>query len=215
MKYYYTYLVYITNSKSSLYGKIYYGQHTTDNLADGYIGSGRILRDYLKKYPNDYYRKILKFYNSQEELNQAEYELIKPHLGKEYCLNLRSGGCKPGFTIESRKLISENTRKAMEDPQIREKCAYWTGKPSPNKGRPSKLKGISKSEETRQRMSKSQAGKSIKESTRKKISVALKGKSRSLESREKQSKTLKGHKCYIKGKHKVWDNKELKIFHYE
>ena len=91
--FYYTYLIYVNDPKSSLYGCIYYGQHRTNNLLDGYICSGKILsKKWLKNHPDGYYRKILQLYNSSEELNRAEYELIHPHLGQSYCLNLIDGG---------------------------------------------------------------------------------------------------------------------------
>ena len=90
--YYYTYLVIPTNIKSRLFGKVYFGKHKTENLNDGYIGSGTQILRYLNKHPNDYYREIIKFYSSEEELNKAEFELIHPHLGNKYCLNLREGG---------------------------------------------------------------------------------------------------------------------------
>ena len=56
-------MIYINNPESSLYGKIYYGCHETKNLNDGYVGSGKIIKDYIKKYPSGYYRKILHLYN--------------------------------------------------------------------------------------------------------------------------------------------------------
>ena len=96
--YHYIYQVYLTNPESSMFGKLYFGKHSTNNILDGYIGSGKLLKRYLKKYPNDYYRKILHLYNSTEELNKAEYELIHKHFGKPYSLNLCEGG-QGGNTI--------------------------------------------------------------------------------------------------------------------
>lgn len=90
--YHYIYQVYLTNPESSMFGKLYFGKHSTNNLLDGYIGSGKLLKRYLKKYPNDYYRKILHLYNSAEELNKAEKLLIFKHIGKPYCINIASGG---------------------------------------------------------------------------------------------------------------------------
>ena len=140
--FYYTYLVYLTNPNSSLYGCLYFGQHGTENLLDGYIGSGKILKDYLKKYPNDYYRKILNFYNSREELNLAERVLIAPHLGKFYCINLVGGGKAGTPTEQIRKAISiANTGKSR------------------NKGPKNPMWGKSPSEETRMQRSKSLKGK--------------------------------------------------------
>lgn len=91
-KFYYTYK--ITLLKGTLAGKYYYGQHTTSNLNDGYAGSGRVLKDYYKKYGKiegiTYVKQILAFYNNLDELNRAEVELI----GDKYendaiCLNLK------------------------------------------------------------------------------------------------------------------------------
>ena len=47
MKYYYTYRVLFNN------GDYYLGQHTTDNLEDGYMGSGSLLKRAIKKYGLD------------------------------------------------------------------------------------------------------------------------------------------------------------------
>lgn len=64
----YRYIYKITCTAGSFKGKFYYGQHTTENLDDGYKGSGRKINDYYKKYPNDYIKEIISFHNSQEEL---------------------------------------------------------------------------------------------------------------------------------------------------
>lgn len=108
--YYYTYLVIPTNKKSRLQGKIYFGKHCTNNINDGYVGSGNLIRRYIKKYPNDYYCEIIKFYSSYEELNEAEYDLIHPHLNKDYCLNLRDGGDGGKLSDVSTKKISKSKK---------------------------------------------------------------------------------------------------------
>ena len=88
----YRYTYKITCTTGAFKNKVYFGQHTTNNLDDGYKGCGKKLLDYYKKYPNDYIKEIISFYDTDEDLNNAEYELIHPHLGKEYCLNCKEGG---------------------------------------------------------------------------------------------------------------------------
>lgn len=124
--FYYTYLIYINDPKSSLYGCIYYGQHRTNNLLDGYICSGKLLsKKWLKRHPDGYYRKILQLYNSDEELNRAEYELIHPHLGQPYCLNLVDGGqfgrLHPDIYKEISKKVSVQMKELWQNSEYREK----------------------------------------------------------------------------------------------
>lgn len=104
--YYYTYLVIPTNKKSRIFGTVYFGKHKTTNLNDGYIASGIQISRYLKKYPKEYYREIISYYSSEEELNKAEFELIHPYLNKKYCLNLMEGGNGGKMSNASLKKLS-------------------------------------------------------------------------------------------------------------
>lgn len=154
MKYFYTYK--ITCTAGSLKNKIYFGKHVTTNLEDGYKGSGVILKKYFQKYPKEYIIEILNFYNNTEELNDAEIELIKPHLGKEYCLNIANGGHggdtytyndhKEKFLVKGMlgKHHSEETKR-----KIAEKL----------RGKPSGAKGKHLSEETKRKIADSKRGK--------------------------------------------------------
>lgn len=124
--FYYTYLIYITDSKSSLYGHIYYGQHRTNDLLDEYICSSKILsKKWFKKHPNGYYRKILKLYNSSEELNKSEYDLIHPHLGKDYCLNLREGGHGGYVSAYIYKKIGKKISKTKKEKYANGEIIPW------------------------------------------------------------------------------------------
>lgn len=54
-------------------GKMYIGQHTTSNIDDGYMGSGKIIRLALKKYGKENFRKEwLMFCEDAEELDYME-----------------------------------------------------------------------------------------------------------------------------------------------
>lgn len=113
MTYYYTYKV--TLKKGSLSGKVYFGQHTTTNLNDGYRGSGTIVKQYYKKYPEHDSSdvQILYFYSSKEDLNRAEKELVAKHLGKDYCLNIAEGGYGGNLGEAVNKKRSDSRKKRI------------------------------------------------------------------------------------------------------
>lgn len=78
-------------------GKFYIGQHTTDNLDDGYAGSGIKIREYYsiygKKLNVTYKIKILKDkINNQKTLDKWERYYISKYLGTDNCLNIDEGG---------------------------------------------------------------------------------------------------------------------------
>jgi hypothetical protein len=217
-------MIYINNPESTLYGKVYYGQHSTNNLNDGYIGSGKIIKNYIKKYPDGYYRKILQLYSSAEELDKAEYELIKPHLGKDYCLNLCDGGGV--FTINGHgrnkgKHLPEET-KQKQSVTRKQKCqsgeiVVWNKNKSglqhaseetkkklseANKGEKNGMYGRCHSEETKKKISEVQKNREhgpISEEHKMALINSHLGKHLSEETKQKMSASLKGRKAWNKG----------------
>lgn len=186
---YYTYLIIPTNPNYNFFGKVYFGKHKQAKENDNYICSSRIISKWCRKHPNEYVKLILNYYSSEEELNKAEFDLIHPHLGKDWCLNLKEGG-EGGTPVESVRLSISKNKK---------------GKPQPWNSHP-------QSDETKEKRSKSMKDKN-------------KGKERTIIQRDNISKTtqeaMKRPEVHaklgsgIRGKHKIWDNKELNIFHYE
>lgn len=87
----YNYFYKITNN---LNGKYYYGIHSTDNLEDGYMGSGILLKKAIKKYGTDFFSKeILKFFNTRKEAAAYEEENVTMTLVEnEECYNIIPGG---------------------------------------------------------------------------------------------------------------------------
>lgn len=138
-KFYYTYK--ITLLKGSLAGHYYFGQHRTNNLNDGYTGSGKIIRNYFKHYEKiehqTYVKEIIAFYDNDDQLNEAEKQLISDkYKTDELCLNLcEGGGTTSGyvFSEETKLKISKanknpsiETRKKMSDATKGNK--KWLGK---------------------------------------------------------------------------------------
>jgi hypothetical protein len=67
-------------------GKYYIGRHSTKNLNDGYLGSGRWVTGIKDRASLT--REIIDFVDNEETLLQREGELINEHFGKEGCMNL-------------------------------------------------------------------------------------------------------------------------------
>ena len=88
-----------------LNGKFYIGIHSTSNLKDGYLGSGKRLRYSIKKYGKANFKlEILEFFDSRELLVEREKQLVNEDLLKDLnCMNLSLGGGGGGFSSEAHK----------------------------------------------------------------------------------------------------------------
>lgn len=93
--YQYHYFYKITNQ---LNGHFYYGVHNTNNLDDGYMGSGTRLWNAYNKYGVENFNKeILKYFDTKEEAFEYESEIVTEQLvNDDNCYNLSVGG-KGGF----------------------------------------------------------------------------------------------------------------------
>jgi hypothetical protein len=74
--------------------RFYIGMHSTDNMNDGYLGSGKWLKYSIKKHGcKSHQREIIEMCETRETLRKREEELINDDLLKdEMCMNLDKGG---------------------------------------------------------------------------------------------------------------------------
>ena len=74
--------------------KYYIGMHSTDNLEDGYVGSGTYLWRSIKRHGKENHSiEILEFLDDRESLKSRERELVNEEtLTDLMCMNLRIGG---------------------------------------------------------------------------------------------------------------------------
>lgn len=86
------YYLYKTTNLSN--GKCYIGVHKTKNLDDGYIGSGKYLKNAINKYGIENFEKeIIKFFETEDKMWQEEVETINENFVKDKNnYNLRCGG---------------------------------------------------------------------------------------------------------------------------
>lgn len=91
--------------------KFYIGMHSTSNLEDGYLGSGRILRRSIKKYGiENFQREILEYCKNRDELCKREKELVgEIQINDSNCMNISHGGSGGIQNEEHKKKFSANS----------------------------------------------------------------------------------------------------------
>ncbi len=99
--------------------------HSTDNLDDGYLGSGTLVRRSIKKYGKENHSiEILEFLNSREELAAREKEVVNlQEVARKECMNLKVGGLG-GFTSENAK----KGRQALLQKYSSKEISEWSKK---------------------------------------------------------------------------------------
>lgn len=88
---------YIYQTTNNLSGKFYRGIHSTDNIEDGYMGSGHNIKYALKKYGRSSFTKtILCYTNSREDALELEsLAVTQEDVDNPKCYNLVVGGSTP------------------------------------------------------------------------------------------------------------------------
>ena len=216
----YNYIYLITNN---LNGKIYVGKHSTDNLNDGYMGSGKLIKLAYNKYGvENFSKQILHFADTESELNDLEMFYIKDLDAKTNGYNLTDGG--EGVvglqrTEETKQKLSEAWKGKKRGPMSEEHKQKIS---EAHKGTSPWNKGKQYSEELKHKLSAAQKGKKhgpLSEETKQKISESLKGekhpffgkpslhkgKKRSEETKQKMSEAKKGKSLSEEHKQKIKD----------
>lgn len=167
----FNYIYLITNT---LNNKIYIGKHSTDNLDDGYMGSGILICKAEKKYGlENFTKEYLAFCDTEEKLNWFEKFYIKKFNARQVGYNLTNGGDggrTPGswekghidsFETRKKKSISHTgkKRKPMKEETRTKISNTKSGTKVPKlseslKGRTSPFKGCQHTEETKQKLRK-------------------------------------------------------------
>jgi len=159
----------ITNTVN---GKYYYGIHSTNNLDDGYMGSGKALLRAVDKHGKEcFVREIFADYSTRKEASDHEKKVVTFELIKfKECYNCRTGGDNE-FTHseESKKLLSRiNTGKVLSQKTKDKMSSFQKGRAKSKEHRKKISDGLvgenhpmfkrTHSTETRAKMSKSQSG---------------------------------------------------------
>ncbi len=115
---------YIYKTVCTITNKFYIGVHSTNDIDDGYMGSGVRISKSIKKYgKNNHVKEIIEYFDDRISLMHKEKEIVNEELLKNpYCMNISIGGTSTGVnyrtehTQESKKLISEKLKnKSYEE----------------------------------------------------------------------------------------------------
>ena len=116
---------FIYRTTNLLNEKFYVGMHSTDNLEDGYVGSGKRLGYSIRKYGLENHKfEILEFLSSREELKKREAEVVNEELlADPLCMNLKFGGAggwdhtkSMDLTARAKSLNEKRSEKIATDP---------------------------------------------------------------------------------------------------
>lgn len=219
-KYYYFYK--ITNLKN---GNFYYGVHSTNNLDDGYMGSGAIIKSIIKKYGTEFLQKdIIKFFDSSKTMYAYEKLVVTNEMIQDpKCYNLTEGGIGYDINHFVPKYVKHKISNSNKGKSSTNKNKKFINKNTVNKlVYESEIEqylldgwnlGIYYSEESRKKLSTNGfKGKKFTPEQRKKLSEAKKGKpsnNKGIPMSEKQKQHLReintGKKYSEETKRKIGD----------
>lgn len=161
------YTIYKVTNK--LNDKTYIGKHQTNNPYDNYFGSGKVIKNVIKQYGKENFKKeVLYIFDNEKEMNDKEKEIVNElfiSTNKTYNTGLGGEG-GPHF---SGLKHSEETKKKLSEIQ----------------------KGRKHSEETRKKISESNRRRGISEETKKKIAEKAKQRWSDKSKRDEQSERMK------------------------
>ena len=118
------YLIYkITNTVN---GKYYIGAHKTSNKDDGYMGSGKAIRQAEQKYGIENFEKDILFEcSSEEEMFQKEQELVTEEVVNDrMSYNLKPGGLANFYFINHNGLNHKNNQHKIAAQKIKSDSEY-------------------------------------------------------------------------------------------
>lgn len=85
---------YLYEVRNNLDGKIYVGVHKTEDMNDGYMGSGKVIRSAIKKHGiGNFSKVILETFTTSDAMYAKEAEIVtEDFLSRSDTYNVRKGG---------------------------------------------------------------------------------------------------------------------------
>lgn len=146
----------IYQTTNNINGKTYIGMHQTDDINDGYLGSGNLLLAAIRKYGKENFTKeTLHAFDSAEEMIAKEVNIVnEDFIVRTDTYNICLGGFGGGIPG---RVVSQETRNRISAARSGQKLGPM-------------------SEESRRKKSIAHSGKTLSEEHKKNLSISKKGK---------------------------------------
>lgn len=163
------YTIYKITNK--LNGKIYIGKHQTENPNDPYYGSGKAIKDAIRKHGKEnFIKEILFDFDTEDAMNLKERELItEEFVAREDTYNLGVGG-EGGAHFKGKK-HSDEARSRIKQTNKERDWSFLKGRLPHNKGKKDNEETRMRKAEARKRRA---ANEFLNQQTKQKISEGLK-----------------------------------------
>jgi group I intron endonuclease len=106
--------------------KIYIGVHSTNDLDDGYLGSGNAIKNAVKKHGKENFsREVLYFFDTRQQAEDKEAELVtESFIARQDNYNIKTGGASGCLhSTETRQKISEVKKGIKFSEETRQKMS--------------------------------------------------------------------------------------------
>lgn len=177
-------LYFVYKTTNLINGKIYIGIHRTSNIDDGYLGSGKLLLQAIRKYGKENFkREIIEFVDNEDQLCIREAELVT----EDFCKNSNTYNIAVGGGYGSEHKNGLTFRGRRHTPETIEKLKLFKRKPP--------------TEEAKQKQRDNHFSKRYPEEFKRHVS-AIASKPKSAEHRRKISETMKKRASIFGSKNK-------------
>ena len=148
---------------NNINGKIYIGKHQTNQINDSYYGSGKAIKNAIKKHGKEnFIKEILYVFNTEHEMNAKEKEIITEEFVSRLDTYNAGVGGEGGPHFKGKLHSSEAIKKRTES-----------------------RKDFKLSVEARQKISEANRRRGISDETKRKLSEKAKQRTHSEETKQK------------------------------
>lgn len=167
------YTIYETTNKIN--GNRYIGKHQTEDLNDNYLGSGIRLKHAIQKYGiENFSKEILHVFETEDEMNDKEKELITLDIIKDECYyNISLGGYGGNIVLFPDHPLYDQTRKRISESAISRGESISRSAKENHRLKKIGMYGRKQSDKQKEIVSKIHKGKIVSQETKDKQKISL------------------------------------------